>query len=287
MMAVGLVSTAAVAQTDETYYGCITPEAVLFDVGIGEAPANHCAATDTLIAWNAMGPAGEDGAKGAQGDPGPQGENGAKGEAGADGENGKKGAAGEPGAAGADGAAGPAGEAGAQGDPGAAGADGADGATGPAGSAGPAGEMGAQGAAGADGADGAAGPVGDVGPQGPQGETGSAGADGADGEAGPAGPQGEVGPQGEQGPPIESASGFARVPRNSRTVTVTPGVEVGLGTVVTVTPFANLRDRAFWVTRDLEADTFTIRLSASRGSATPFSWLIVESGIAETAAPAE
>jgi hypothetical protein len=60
-------------------------------------------------------------------------------------------------------------------------------------------------------------------------------------------------------------------------VVVEPGVDIGPGTVVIVTPLANLRDRTFWVTRDLEADVFRIRLTAPRNRHTPFAWLIVES----------
>ena len=201
-----LVPASIVAQSDETYYGCLTPEAMLEGIGVGEPPADHCAATDTLITWNAVGPAG---------DPGP---------------------------------AGPAGEAGPQGEPG------------PQGDPGPAGE---------------------AGPQGPVGPAGEAGPQGEPGPQGPVGPAGEPGPQGEQGPPIQTASGYVQVPRNERTVVVEPGVGVDFGTVVVVTPFGNLRERSFWVTRDLENDKFTIRLSDSRRRATPFSWLIVESGAVE------
>jgi hypothetical protein len=62
-------------------------------------------------------------------------------------------------------------------------------------------------------------------------------------------------------------------------VVVDPGVDVTFGSVVVVTPFANLRGRSFWVTRDIEADTFMVRLSDPRNVATPFSWAIVESGL--------
>mgnify|MGYP001821529227 CR=1 FL=1 len=66
-MAAGLVSSGAKAQTDETYYGCLTPDSLRVDVGIGEAPGGHCAETDTLINWNEVGPQGP---KGDQGDNG-------------------------------------------------------------------------------------------------------------------------------------------------------------------------------------------------------------------------
>ena len=61
VMVAGLIPASVVAQQEETYYGCLTPESLLVDVGIGEAPAGHCAETDTLIDWNAVGPAGPQG----------------------------------------------------------------------------------------------------------------------------------------------------------------------------------------------------------------------------------
>jgi hypothetical protein len=70
-------------------------------------------------------------------------------------------------------------------------------------------------------------------------------------------------------------------------VKVDPGVDVELATVVLVTPFSNLRDRAFWVTRDLDNDAFIIRLSAPRNRATPFSWLIIEADLGEAEPAAE
>jgi hypothetical protein len=278
LMAAGLVSTGAVAQSDEVYYGCITPDAVLIGVGIGEAPANHCVDTDTLIGWSAQGPAGP------QGEPGPAGDKGDQGDPGAQGEKGNKGSQGDPGA---DGAPGPSGADGADGEPGPAGSQGEPGAPGdqgPQGEPGPQGDQGPQGAPGDLGPQGPQGEAGAPGDQGPQGEAGAQGEQGPQGEPGP---QGEVGPQGEQGPPIESASGFARVPRNGRFVVVDPGVAVEYGSVILVTPNANIGGRAFWVARDLDADTFTIRLSDSRKRGTPFSWLIVESGLVEPEAVVE
>jgi len=85
---------------------------------------------------------------------------------------------------------------------------------------------------------------------------------------------------------VESASGFAQVKRNGRSVVVDPGVDVDFGTVIAVTPFVNLRDVSYWVQRDLDADTFTIRLSAPLRRAVPFGWLIVESGLAAPEASA-
>jgi hypothetical protein len=71
------------------------------------------------------------------------------------------------------------------------------------------------------------------------------------------------------------------MPRNTRALVVDPGVDLGVGSVVMVTSFSNLRGSSYWVTRDLEADTFTIRLSQPRRPVMAFSWLIVESGLIE------
>ena len=66
----GLVPAGVAAQDDATYYGCLTAESLLVDVGIGEAPAGHCAETDTLISWSEVGPQGEQGEQGPAGDNG-------------------------------------------------------------------------------------------------------------------------------------------------------------------------------------------------------------------------
>ena len=127
------------------------------------------------------------------------------------------------------------------------------------------------------------GAMGEQGPAGPQGEQGEPG---PQGEQGPPGEQGEQGAQGQQGPPVESASGFIRIPRNSRTVVVEPGTDLEFGSIVMVTPFANLRGTDFWVTRGLVNDTFTIR-TRTRARPTPFSSLIVESGMEQPERAAE
>ena len=128
IMAAGLATGAALAQSDSDYYGCITADSTLVGVAIGEAPEGHCAAGETLITWNAEGPAG------------PAGEQGPKGDAGATGDAGPKGDPGPEGAQGADGAAGVDGEPGPQGEAGPAGAPGVDGEPGPQGPAGEPGE---------------------------------------------------------------------------------------------------------------------------------------------------
>src|ERR1035437_6023896 len=122
------------------------------------------------------GPAGANGAAGAQGPTGPAGANGVQG---------------VTGSAGANGAAG------AQGPTGAAGANGATGAQGPTGPAGANGATGAQGPTGTTGANGATGPIG---PTGNTGLTGPIGPTGNTGLAGPIGPTGNTGLTGTIGP---------------------------------------------------------------------------------------
>jgi hypothetical protein len=60
-------------------------------------------------------------------------------------------------------------------------------------------------------------------------------------------------------------------------VVVEPGTDLHAGSIVVVTPFANLNGASYWVTRDVMNDAFTIRLSDTRKRHTPFSWIIVES----------
>jgi len=163
----------------------------------------------------AQGPAGTNGAVGPQGPAGSNGVDGATGPQGPAGTNGAVGPQGPQGPAGSngvDGAQGPAGTNGAVGPQGPAGSNGVDGATGPQGPAGTngvdgingtngaTGPQGPQGPAGTNGADGAQGPAGTNGAVGPQGPAGSNGVDGATGPQGPAGTNGAVGPQGPQGP---------------------------------------------------------------------------------------
>jgi hypothetical protein len=62
-------------------------------------------------------------------------------------------------------------------------------------------------------------------------------------------------------------------------VVVDPGVDITFGSVIVVTPYATLRDVTYWVSRDLEADTFSIKLSAPLRRSTPFGWFVVESGL--------
>jgi hypothetical protein len=67
------------------------------------------------------------------------------------------------------------------------------------------------------------------------------------------------------------------VPAGSLGVEVETGVDIGPGSVVIATPYAQLRDRSYWVRKEEDADIVVIRLSAPRNEDTPFGWLIVES----------
>ena len=153
--------TFAIAQSASTgtINGCVHKRS-----GVMRVPAQgkKCKRIERAIAWNIVGPAGQNGA------PGAKGETGSTGPAGA---NGANGAIGPTGPKGADGA------------------DGADGATGP------------KGADGVDGADGGVGPTGAKGATGPVGPTGAKGATGPVGPTGPKGATGAIGPTGAQGSP--------------------------------------------------------------------------------------
>jgi hypothetical protein len=82
---------------------------------------------------------------------------------------------------------------------------------------------------------------------------------------------------GPQGPEIDHASGIAVVEAGLLGVVVEPGVEIRDGSVILVTPYANLRGRSFWVRKEDESGAFVIRLSSRRTSDAEFGWLIVES----------
>ena len=73
----------------------------------------------------------------------------------------------------------------------------------------------------------------------------------------------------------DKVSGVATIPAGSDRVTVTPGVNVVASTFVLLTPKANLGGRDLWFTTNATADTFTIRLSSPRSSATKVAWLLL------------
>lgn len=74
-------------------------------------------------------------------------------------------------------------------------------------------------------------------------------------------------------------SGVATIPAGATSVTVTPGrapgVDVTPESFVLLTPKANIAGRDLWFTTNATADTFTIRMSSSRPSATKIAWLLL------------
>lgn len=74
---------------------------------------------------------------------------------------------------------------------------------------------------------------------------------------------------------FDKVTGVATIAAGSKTVTVTPGVEVTGSSFVLLTPKANIGSRALWFTTDDANNRFTIRMSAARTSATAIAWLLL------------
>jgi hypothetical protein len=157
--------------------------------------------TGNLFFWNSnisvwadigpiVGPQGDAGPQGIQGNTGAQGSQGIQGNIGPQGPQGIQGNIGPQG---------PQGEQGIQGNVGAQGPQGIQGNVGATGSQGPQGIQGNTGAQGSQGIQGNVGATGSQGPQGIQGNTGAQGSQGIQGNIGPQGIQGNVGAQGIQG----------------------------------------------------------------------------------------
>lgn len=70
-------------------------------------------------------------------------------------------------------------------------------------------------------------------------------------------------------------SGVATIPSGSKTVTVTPGVDVSASSFVLLTPASNIGERSLWYTKSVANDTLTIHISASRLFNTRISWLLL------------
>jgi hypothetical protein len=147
-----------------------------------------------LSVWADIGPI-----VGPQGDAGPQGIQGNTGTQGSQGIQGNIGPQGPQGIQGNIGPQGPQGEQGIQGNVGATGPQGIQGNVGATGAQGPQGIQGNTGATGPQGIQGNVGATGSQGPQGIQGNTGAQGAQGIQGNIGPQGIQGNTGAQGIQG----------------------------------------------------------------------------------------
>jgi len=127
---VGTITTATVVSAqDDTIIACVNNNSQGKDLRIVDS-ADDCRKNETPLQWNTEGPAGADGAPGANGEDGAPGANGEDGAPGANGADGEDGAPGANGADGEDGAPGANGADGEDGAPGANGADGEDGAPG-------------------------------------------------------------------------------------------------------------------------------------------------------------
>ena len=74
---------------------------------------------------------------------------------------------------------------------------------------------------------------------------------------------------------FDRVSGSVGIPAGSRSVTLSPGVDVTSDTFVLLTPKVNIGGRSLWFTTNASANTFTIRMSASRTTRTPIAWLLV------------
>lgn len=72
-----------------------------------------------------------------------------------------------------------------------------------------------------------------------------------------------------------STSGVATISAGNDRVTVTPGVNVTASSFVLLTPKISVGGRDIWFTQDTAANTFTIRMSSSRPSATRIAWLFL------------
>jgi hypothetical protein len=74
---------------------------------------------------------------------------------------------------------------------------------------------------------------------------------------------------------FDRVSGSVGIPAGSMSVTVSPGVNVGSSSFVLLTPKVNIGKRSLWFTTNSSANTFRIRMSASRTTRTPVAWLLV------------
>ncbi|MFV2064344.1 MAG: hypothetical protein ACC726_12650 [Chloroflexota bacterium] len=75
---------------------------------------------------------------------------------------------------------------------------------------------------------------------------------------------------------VDKVSGIATVPAGKRGIVVEPGVDINEDTIILLTPNVDLGKRSFWVRKDDDADTFTVRISSKRGSDADFGWLMIE-----------
>jgi len=74
---------------------------------------------------------------------------------------------------------------------------------------------------------------------------------------------------------VDRVSGVATVRAGRTSVTVNPGVDVTSGSLVLLSPMANIGTRALWFTTNTTGNTFAIRMSSSRSSGTKVAWLLL------------
>jgi hypothetical protein len=141
-------AAASIPSTNGTITGCYATKTGDLRV---VSSASKCGKGEKALTWNATGPRGKTGARGAAGPTGPTGANGSTGPTGPTGATGAGGTTGPTGPTGATGGTGPTGPTGATGATGGTGPTGPTGATGATGGTGPTGATGAKGATGANG----------------------------------------------------------------------------------------------------------------------------------------
>jgi hypothetical protein len=78
----------------------------------------------------------------------------------------------------------------------------------------------------------------------------------------------------------DEVSGVATIAAGARSKTVNPGVDINARTFVPLTPMDDVGERSLWFRKNVNTDTFTIRMSATRGRATRVAWLALERGLA-------
>jgi hypothetical protein len=77
---------------------------------------------------------------------------------------------------------------------------------------------------------------------------------------------------------LEKVSGVATLSAGSTSIVVTPGITVGASAFVLLTPRTDLEGRSYWYTTDPANSSFTIHIGSARALASPFVWLLVETG---------
>ncbi len=74
---------------------------------------------------------------------------------------------------------------------------------------------------------------------------------------------------------FDKVCGVASLAAGTTSRVITPGTDVTADSFVLLTPGADIGSRRLWFTKDTTKNTITIRMSSSRTSATPVSWLLL------------